>query len=490
MATIKRVSGDYAIVSVNSSDSITLDTDAAIITGDLTVVGSASFGNLSTNQIFSGTSNVKVSVPSGNVTVGVAGTGNVAVFSSSALAVTGAITGTGNVIGGNLATAGALNAGDVTATGNILLARDASAGTPQIRFDDTDITVSDGTVLGQLAWYTSDSVPGARNTTIVQSIANGVSGNANLQFLTSTSGAAASVKMTLLSNGNVGIGNAAPEHLLAVQGTVYSSSSITAVGNITSGNISTPGTMTSTGNVTGGNVVTTGQMTATGNVTGGNVIALGAVSAGSGGMSATGNVTGGNVLSQGIFSSTGNVTATDFLGSSVSVSGNITGGNLTATGAVTAANANITTLLAGTGLGVENFVYQSVDANVSSATPANIGSLQFTALANNAYRFEALVTLVPDGAMTVAPAVLFSSGSAQYVTEIQTTSVSALNAATKTASDDVSTTYASTGTDARTLRITGWFYHTGNTAVAMRLQNSTGNITVKTGSWLSYTRIA
>lgn len=490
MATIKRVSGDYAIESVNPGDSITLATDTAIITGNLTVTGAASFANLSTDRIFSGTSNVIVSVPSGNITVGVAGTGNVVVFTSNSMQLAGNFTATGNVVASTLSTTGNITGGNLVSTGNLLISRDASAGTPEIRFNDTDTTVADGTVLGQIVWYTSDVIPGARSTTIVQSIANGTAGNANMQFLTSTGGAAASVKMTILSNGNVGIGNSAPVHLLAVQGAVYTSSTVTAVGNVTAGNVSTAGLVTATGNVQGGNLVTAGVVSATANITGGNITTAGAVAAGSAGISTTGNIDGGNLRTTGRITSTGNVTATDYFGTSLSVSGNVTSGNISVGTLVQTANANVTTSLTGTGIGVENFVYQSVDANISSATPANIGSLQFTALANNAYRFEAYVTLVPDGAMTVAPAILFSTGSAQYTTQIQTTSTSALSVATKTTSDDVATTYAMTGTDARTLLITGWFYNTGNTAVVMRLQNSTGNITVKTGSWLSYSRIA
>ena len=98
--------------------------------------------------------------------------------------------------------------------------------------------------------------------------------------------------------------------------------------------------------------------------------------------------------------------------------------------------------------------------------------------------------LEPDGAMTVAPAVNFSSGTCFYTTEIQTTSTSAWSVATKSVSDDVATTYGITGTDARTLRITGWFFHTVDTAVTMRIQNNTGNIVAKTGSHLAYTRLA
>lgn len=443
MATIKRVSGDYAIVSVNSSDSITLDTDNAIITGDLTVVGTTSFGNLTTDRIFSGTSNVAVSVPNGNVTVGIGGTSNVAVFSSSALTVTGTITGTGNVQGGNLTTAG-----------NILLTRDASAGTPEIRFDDTDTTVTDGTVLGQLVWQTSDAVPGARSTTIVQSIANGAAGNANLQFLTSTNGAAASVKLTLLSNGNVGIGNTAPLHLLSVQGPVYVSSTITAVGNVTAGNVGTAGAVTATGNVTGGNLVTGGTATVAGNITGGNVVTVGAVSAGAGGISATGNVDGGNLRTTGIISSTGNVTATDYFGTSISTAGNVTGGNLVTDGNLVVQGVMRGDLEGSVFADDSSLLVDAVDGNlfgnVISATgnitgsalfdskgeirtlPENAQTTVYTLLAGDAGKY------ISSNANVVVPASQFSSGqsvaiynnSAANITVVQDTGVTMYNIGT------------------------------------------------------------
>lgn len=157
-------------------------------------------------------------------------------------------------------------------------------------------------------------------------------------------------------------------------------------------------------------------------------------------------------------------------------------------------NVNITgtlSLNAGTtGPGLTTFVVQTTDANVSSATPANIGTLQFNALGNSRYQFDSYITIVPSTNMTVAPAVNFSAGTCNYTTETQTTSTSAFSVAAKTTSDSVSTTYAMTGTDARTLKISGTFYHTANVTVTLRFQNSTGNATVKAGSYLSYTKVA
>lgn len=456
MATIKRVSGDYAIESVNAGDSITLDTDTAIITGNLTVTGSASFANLSTDRIFSGTSNVVVSVPSGNITVGVAGTGNVVVFTNNALELAGNFTATGNVLATTASTTGNVTGGNLVTAGNIVLSRDASAGTPQVRFSDTDTTVSDGTVLGQLTWFTSDAVPGNRITSIIQSVASGTTGNANIQILTSTNGAAASVKVTVLSDGNVGIGNSAPAHLLAVQGTIYSASAVTAAGNVSAGNITTVGAVSATGNVTGGNVITGGQAVVTGNVTGGNVITTGAVSAGAGGISATGNVDGGNVRTSGIISSTGNVTATDYLGTTVSMSGNVTGGNIITAGDVIAQGILRGDLEGSVFADDSTLLVDAIDGNlfgnVISATgnitgntlfdnkgeirtlPENAQTTVYTLLTSDAGKY------ISSNANVVVPTSVFSSGqtvaiynnSAASITVVQDTGVTMYNIGTAT----------------------------------------------------------
>ena len=54
------------------------------------------------SNISNGTSNVKVVSSGGNVTVGVGGTGNVAVFATTGEYVTGLLSVTGNITGGNL----------------------------------------------------------------------------------------------------------------------------------------------------------------------------------------------------------------------------------------------------------------------------------------------------------------------------------------------------------------------------------------------------
>jgi hypothetical protein len=79
------------------------------------------------------------------------------------------------------------------------------------------------------------------------------------------------------------------------------STTITATGNITGGNLKTSGvTINSTG-------VSATTVTATGNITGGNLITAGLVSSDST-ITATGNITGGNILSPGLLNVTGSLT--------------------------------------------------------------------------------------------------------------------------------------------------------------------------------------
>jgi hypothetical protein len=120
---------------------------------------------------------------------------------------------------------------------------------------------------------------------------------------------------------------------------------------------------------------------------------------------------------------------------------------------------------------------------------ANIGVLQFNALENQSYKFEAVLPIVPDGATTTAFSVLFSSGSCNYVLETQTTATSAWAVASSNTSDTTGTTQSMTGTNLRTVRISGTFYNTANTTVALRAQTSAANLNVQPGATLTYTRI-
>ena len=346
------------------------------------ITGNYFFGNgsqltgIDATSIQNGTSNVRVVSSGGNVAVGVGGTGNVAVFATSGEYITGLLSVTGTITGGNVATGGTVSAAGTVTGGNLATGGTASAT---------------GTVTGgNLA--TGGTVSATGTITSATTITGG-----NLATAGTVSAAG-----TITSNATITAGN------VATGGT------ISATGNITGGNISTSG---SGGNISGANVISGTTLSATGNVEAGNVNAVGLSLSGnvlsqinstanittagniqgayilgnisgatgvitskifngtseanigaSGGnanisiggtsnvvvfatsgeyvtgvVSATGTVTGGNVATAGTISATGNITGgnvntTSVTGTAVSVTGNVTANNIAATTIVSAAS--------------------------------------------------------------------------------------------------------------------------------------------------------
>jgi hypothetical protein len=141
---------------------------------------------------------------------------------------------------------------------------------------------------------------------------------------------AVAASTTLSATGNVTGGNLITAGLITATGNITSAANVaggnvltggivSSAGNVTGGNISTAGLITVTGNVTGGNISTAGLITVSGNITGGNISTAGAISADS--VSATGNTTSGNILTGGIVSATGNITGSYFLGNGSQLTG-------------------------------------------------------------------------------------------------------------------------------------------------------------------------
>jgi len=497
MAIYKRVAGNLIIESIGAANTVTFQNTTGVanvvITGDLSVSGNASLtGNISGDKLFNGTTSIEIQTASGNANITVGGVSNVAVFTQTGLNLTGAYSVTGNIIGGNVLTAGLVSAtGNVTGgnvnvtTGNIVLSYTSGATTAQvIRFTDANTAVTTlGANIGSVEWVTADATGlGARTTAALRAVYSDANGNANILLQTN-----ATTRIAVLgATGNVGIANVAPLHTFAVTGNSYISGTEEVIGNITGGNIITPGRVTATGNlVSGANVIATGYATITGNVTGGNIISVGVISGSASGISAIGNIRGGNINSDAKVSATGNI---------YSGGGLETQGNISATGSVLAAtailgNANVTGNMFGTGIGVENVVWQSVAANISSASMANVGSLGFFALAGSSYKFEAYMPVVPSAGTTTAFSTYFDAGTCSYTVESQTTAVAGFAMATSTTSATTATTQVMTGTTARTVRITGIIYSAGNANVAVQAQTSAANVVVPSGSYLTYTRI-
>ena len=502
MSTVKRVNGDYTLETINAGDLVTLQSTNVNIVGNLTVTGNAVLtGNINADKIFNGTSSVEIPTINGNITFNPGGVSNIMVVSPTGTSFAGAVAFAGNVDAGNVNTTGgvyatnAAGAGNISiVNGNMLIAYSSNATSNQnIRFQDSNIAVTSiGSNIGGIEWFTSDATgSAARITARIRAVYEDSDGNANIQIQTGST-ATPTTRITVIgSSGNVGFANAAPLHTVAVTGTMYGSSTLTAVGTVTGGNLSTAGFVTATGNVTGGNLITGGLVTVTGNVTGGNIISLGAVSAGAAGITATGNIRGGNINSDDQVSVTGNVNAANFNATqNFSTTGNVRSGTVTASGNIVGANINISGNSSGTGIGVENVVWQPTTVAFNSAVQANVGSLGFFMLGGYTYKFEAYMPILPDGATTTGFSTRFDAGTCYYTVEAQTTQTSAFNTSTSNVSGTAAATQGMTGTTPRTARISGTIYSVGNANVAIQAQTSASNINIQSGAFLTYTRLS
>ena len=331
----------------------------------------AQAGNISVTSIQRGNSNVTIADLGANVTVGVGGVANVAVFSPTGQQILGAVSATGNVTGsfilGNgsqltglpatyansnvaaylLTNTANIAAGNISATGNVTGGNIVTGGIISTSgnvaaagvISATGNIVTTGLFVGNFQGNVTGNfvIPGA-NTQVVFNTNGNADAVAGMTFDTNGPNLF-TVLGTISSQGNVVAGNITTGNVVTATGNVtggniVTAGLVTATGNVTGGNVNTAGLVTVTGNVTGGNIVTAGLITATGNIQGGNIRTAGAVTA-------TGNVSGGNVLVTTDVQAGGNVSATTHTGTTVSVTGNVTGGNIRTAGVITATG-NIT----------------------------------------------------------------------------------------------------------------------------------------------------
>ena len=300
--------------------------NGALLTGVITSVA----------NINSGTSNVTVVSSGGNVSVGVGGTSNVAVFATTGEYITGVVSASGNITGGNVLTGGIISAtGNIT--GNYLLGNgsqltgiDATSiqnGTSNVKVVSSggNVSVGVGGTSNVVVWATtgeyvtglisaSGNITGGNLTVSTGNITGGnaIIGNAGgFGDVTTTQFAGIFAKANGLNatslvqvKGNDGINGMGMRAVTGSNGLIYSNSSIDLRVGSTIRDLDTP---------TGGNIIAT--IASTGLTVNGIV-------------SASGNVTGGNVLTGGLVSASGTVTGSSLLGSVVSATGNVTGANV------------------------------------------------------------------------------------------------------------------------------------------------------------------
>jgi hypothetical protein len=297
--------------------------NGALLTGVITSVA----------NINNGTSNVTVVSAGGNVTVGIGGTANVAVFATTGEYVTGIISASGNIISGaniaagNLSTSGNIVGGGVRSTSSSTAPVDPAVGdfwyntttNVQYRFtfdgtsyywiDDFGSTAGVNGTFNQVVNGTSNISINTANSNITIS----VSGVGNVAGFTT---AGQYVNGIISATGNVYTANIiATGNIIPSANNVYSLGSPTAqwasvyVGNATLylGNTAISANNVSNTLIVNGNTVVTANPSGTSSTTGNVAI--------------TGNVTGGNVLTANIVSAGGNITGNYFIGNGSQLTG-------------------------------------------------------------------------------------------------------------------------------------------------------------------------
>jgi hypothetical protein len=203
--------------------------NGALLTGVITSVA----------NINNGTSNVTVVSSGGNVTVGVGGTSNVAVFATSGEYVTGVVSASGNVTGGNLLTGGLVSAaGTITGTSHLGSVVSVTANVTGGNVLTAGVVSATGNVTGnyfigngsQLTGISATSIAnGTSNVSVVSSGGNitvGVNGYSNVAvFGTNTLSLSGPFATPKTINSNVLVAN-------AVNAILVSPVTVGALGNI------------------------------------------------------------------------------------------------------------------------------------------------------------------------------------------------------------------------------------------------------------------
>lgn len=298
-------------------------------------------------------------------------------YTGNLVSLTGQVTTTSNISGGNIVTGGR-----VVATGNIDTQNQINA-TGNITTSGFFVGNFTGNIVGNVV------VPGA-NTDVMFNTNGNIDASSSFTFNRATN--ALSVLGTISATGNVTTGNISATHIVgtlstAAQPNITSVGTLTTLsvsGNVNAGNIvaGSGGAIYSTGPITGLNAtlianVTAGNVNTSGNVTGnyflgngslltGVITTVSNITSGSSNISVTG---AGANITVGV-GGTGNIvtwaTSGEYISGVLSVSGNVTGANFN-TGGIVSATGNVIggNIVANNGGGV---VGNSVTANSVSAT--------------------------------------------------------------------------------------------------------------------------
>ena len=337
------------------------------ITGGNVNTGRLNAGYITTGTTISAVGNIATSsyfIGDGSLLTGINanyGNANVAAFlptyTGNLVSLTGPVTTTANITGGNLRTAGSLNAsgniiganldtnkvtaGNITSSGSISAVANIATSAYFIG-DGSQLTnlpagnYSNANVAAFLPTYTGGmpSMTGLLRTTgnvlggNISAIGNITSGNVDASRVNANN---VTVSGPVSATGNITtaayfIGDGS--QLTNLPAGNYSNANVAAFLPTYTGNlVSLTGPVTTTANITGGNLKTGGQISATGNITGGNVD--------------TTKLTANNIVSSGSISAVSNITGNNLIGTTVTattvtVTANVVGGNITTSGQVLA----------------------------------------------------------------------------------------------------------------------------------------------------------
>ena len=300
---IATANGNVTITAVGNT-TMTITGTGANITGTANITGNVNapffIGNGSAltgiggaGYIFNGTSNANIATTNGNLVVGINGTAAIATFSNLGVNVTGYMTATGNVTGGNLLgplANGNSNVRIATSNGNVTITAVGNTtmtvtGTGANIAGYANITgnvnapffIGNGSALTGIggAGYIFNGTSNANIATSGGNLNIGIGGTANVGIFTSTGlNVAGYANITGNVNASYFIGNGFYLSGIDAAGRVVNGTSnlqILQNSNLTISVNGNANIMTVTG--TGANIA--GYVTATGNISGGNISASG-----------------------------------------------------------------------------------------------------------------------------------------------------------------------------------------------------------------------
>ena len=281
-------------VSGNIGSGNMLATGDVSITGNLTVNGNATLsGNILGDRVQNGTTSFDIQTQNGNANITVAGTSNVAVFSTTGVYVTGLISANGNVTANNGMFTNIVNVAShtgavVSVTGNVTANNGMFTNIVNVASHTGAVVSVTGNVTANNGMFTN-IVNAASFTGAVVSVTANVTAN-NGMFTTivntaSFTGGIVSVTGNvtgayILGNGSQLTSLPAPVvtqditstgdmSIMLYDGTIKYNNYATI--EPSTGNIKSAGTISATGNITAGNIITIGMFSASGNIIANNI---------------------------------------------------------------------------------------------------------------------------------------------------------------------------------------------------------------------------